>query len=551
MPAPTVAEAPPLVEGAPKPRKSKSQRKKQNPKSKEKASQSERAPIPSTRNQDEGPESEGDSNRQSDVDTEPAKYQPLNGITSGKPETHTNGLQNKEIISKDSSSADDGGLGKSKEKSKEPNDAMDELRKDMELLRLAHTEELEALNQRVEEIQGEKEEAESQYRSLLEKVGTIKAQLGGRLKADAEALAQASVQIDELESDKRKHGEIIRALETKVAGMTEDNEAKSKELSTLRNRTNLSQQNWIHEREDLVNREAYVREEYEAARQAMQDWEVLAMEERSIRESLTEKLAVLDEELTGQREAFDSAVKERDTQSNTVDGLQRALQEIQSGKLIRVRIQTKQLIALLARKVELRDLVESNQTLVDDLKRQLQEHQLVATRSKTELESVKKDLERALPFESEVKEKNLLIGKLRHEAVTLNDHLTKALRFLKKGKPEDNVDRQIVTNHFLQFLALDRADPKKFQVLQLIAALLNWTDEQREQAGLTRKGAPSGSLRAQISPFLRTPSSPALSSELSAETPNRESLAELWSNFLEQEAGSRPKPESGSGGPKP
>lgn len=45
------------------------------------------------------------------------------------------------------------------------------------------------------------------------------------------------------------------------------------------------------------------------------------------------------------------------------------------------------------------------------------------------------------PFEKEVKEKNLLIGKLRHEAVTLNDHLTKALRFLKKGKPEDNVDR--------------------------------------------------------------------------------------------------------------
>ena len=81
-----------------------------------------------------------------------------------------------------------------------------------------------------------------------------------------------------------------------------------------------------------------------------------------------------------------------------------------------------------------------------------------------------------MPFEKEVKEKNLLIGKLRHEAVILNDHLTKALRFLKRGKPEDNVDRQIVTNHFLHFLALDRSDPKKFQILQLIAALLGWTD---------------------------------------------------------------------------
>jgi hypothetical protein len=36
--------------------------------------------------------------------------------------------------------------------------------------------------------------------------------------------------------------------------------------------------------------------------------------------------------------------------------------------------------------------------------------------------------------------------------------------------------RQIVTNHLLHFLALDRSDPKKFQILQLIAALLGWDD---------------------------------------------------------------------------
>lgn len=70
----------------------------------------------------------------------------------------------------------------------------------------------------------------------------------------------------------------------------------------------------------------------------------------------------------------------------------------------------------------------------------------------------------------------MLIGKLRHEAVTLNEHLTKALRILKKGRPEDNVDRQIVTNYILHFLAIDRSDPKKFEALQLIAALLNWSD---------------------------------------------------------------------------
>lgn len=36
--------------------------------------------------------------------------------------------------------------------------------------------------------------------------------------------------------------------------------------------------------------------------------------------------------------------------------------------------------------------------------------------------------------------------------------------------------RHVVTNHLLHFLALDRSDPKKFQILQLIAALLQWDD---------------------------------------------------------------------------
>jgi hypothetical protein len=103
------------------------------------------------------------------------------------------------------------------------------------------------------------------------------------------------------------------------------------------------------------------------------------------------------------------------------------------------------------------------------------------------------------------------------------------------------ISRQIVTNHFLHFLALDRTDPKKFQILQLIASLLNWTEEQKEQAGLARPGAASGSLRLPISPFHRTPSTPSLSSEFFTEpagsgVKERESLADLWTGFLERSA---------------
>ena len=125
----------------------------------------------------------------------------------------------------------------------------------------------------------------------------------------------------------------------------------------------------------------------------------------------------------------------------------------------------------------------------------------------------------------------------------------------------------------MHFLALERADPKKFQVLQIIASLLAWTDgkadfcasnfrsrsltvtEQREQAGLARPGASNPNLRVPLSPWHRTPSTPALSTDFFPEGGTRkESLAELWSDFLEQEAQEgikSPRSPSSSGGSKP
>ncbi len=148
------------------------------------------------------------------------------------------------------------------------------------------------------------------------------------------------------------------------------------------------------------------------------------MEERSIREGLADRVAELEDQLSSQKEAYERAASERDSQSQVVDGLQRALQDIQE-----------------ARKVELREMVESSQAQLDALNKLVHEAESRATEAEAAREALTKELERAAPFEKEVKEKNLLIGKLRHEAIILNDHLAKALRFLKKAKPEDNIDR--------------------------------------------------------------------------------------------------------------
>lgn len=397
-----------------------------------------------------------------------------------------------------------------------------ELRKSLENIQEKHEEEITGLQEQLEESQAGKEHFETQYRNLLGRVNGIKASLGDRLKADAEKLEQARSQIEDLEEQNHGLQETNEALAVDISRLRRESESQASEIANLRSRANLSQQNWIKERDELIQREAFAREEFENAKQMMQDWEVVAMNERSLRETLGDRVTELEEQLSAQREAYEKAASERDSQSLTVDGLQRALQDIQD-----------------ARKRELRELVEHSQSQLEELRKQLQAAEEASSSSKAALEATQKELERASPFEKEVKEKNLLIGKLRHEAVTLNDHLTKALRILRKGKPEDNVDRQIVTNYLLHFLAIDRSDPKKFEALQLIAALLNWNDEQREQAGLARPGASNNSLRIPLSPFRRTPSTPSLNMDhLNAtnSSNSKESLAELWSNFLEHEA---------------
>jgi len=144
-----------------------------------------------------------------------------------------------------------------------------------------------------------------------------------------EELAEARGQIEQLEATNTS---LNKQNQSRTIEFAQEGDERSKELSVLRNRMTLSQQNWNEERDDLIQREAFAREEFENAKQAMQDWEVLATEERSIRENLQERVSELEEQIASNREVYQRIKEERNTQSLTVDGLQKALQEIQDGK---------------------------------------------------------------------------------------------------------------------------------------------------------------------------------------------------------------------------
>ena len=117
------------------------------------------------------------------------------------------------------------------------------------------------------------------------------------------------------------------------------------------------------------------------------------------------------------------------------------------------------------------------------------------------LEESNTNITRTQELEKEIKEKQLLIGKIRHEgtymywyyssinvllAVIMNEHLMEALRRLRRNSTDFNVDRRLVTNVLLSFLSTPRADGKRFEMLSLLASVLSWNDLEREKAGLQR-----------------------------------------------------------------
>ncbi|KAI5457360.1 golgi matrix protein [Mariannaea sp. PMI_226] len=494
--------------------------KKKNNKKKKNAGKNKDAGNGDGKQESENIDLDGDTTQ---TDAPDADETPITESNGHAIEPKSNGLP---VPTNDGEKTDDSDTSAKLEAMSKEREALraevEQLRKQLESIQESHSSEVTQLQSELEETNIAKENAEEQYQVLLGRVEKIKETLSDRLRRDKAELEEAKERIEELEAQNDELQNAAQSSGDDVHKLKEDLQDATRELNTLRSRNNLSQQNWQKEKKELVRAVQHLKEEMETTANAMGEWEVIAMEERSIKETLADKVSELEEQIATLRQGYESAAAERDSQTTLIDNLQNALREIQD-----------------ARKRELREMVETTEEQVQGLKKLVQEADARATDAEAAKASLTQELERTAPFEKEVKEKNLLIGKLRHEAIVLNEHLTKALRYLKKTKPEDNVDRQIVTNHLLHFLTLDRGDVKRFQVLQVMAGYLNWTDEQREQAGLARPGTSTNNLRVPLSPFHRTPSSPSLSADVFSEptsAKDKESLSDLWASFLERSA---------------
>ncbi|KAH9941857.1 uncharacterized protein BXZ73DRAFT_41364 [Epithele typhae] len=375
---------------------------------------------------------------------------------------------------------------------------------------------VQRLENELQRTREEKDALAAQYRNLLAKLTTMRTTLGNKLKQDAEELDRQEQLVQQLTAQNDDLANTVETLKSELIASNEEAERASKELETMRTRAlhDNSQETYLRERE-LRELQA----ELEQCRIERDEWEqkalqvhVSADEARTIADSLRRDLEV-------EREAKQRVEMGLEIEREKCSNLQSVLEDFQSSK-----------------DHDLKQAVKDYEARLTSVTQLLAEFKSRALNAELQLEESSSSNARVQELEKEVKDKGILIGKLRQEAVIMNEHLMEALRRLRRSSSETNVDRRLVTNVLLSFLNTPRADSKRFEMLQLLASVLSWDDDAREKAGLQRNNVaqPSGGLFWGRSTAPSPTSKPA---DLQ-KTDETESFSRLWVEFLLTEAAS-------------
>ncbi|KZT69193.1 hypothetical protein DAEQUDRAFT_757173 [Daedalea quercina L-15889] len=387
---------------------------------------------------------------------------------------------------------------------------------------------IQRLQRELERTKEDKDKLATQYRNLLSKLTTMRTTLGNKLKQDAEELDRQNELVQQLTVEKEDLAETIETLKSELVASNEEAERSSRELEAMRSRAlqDDAQEAYMRERE---LRETQT--ELEQCRMERDEWEQKALQEHVSADEARTSLANVRRELEVERTAREMAAAELAVEREKCGNLQSVLEDFQAAKDHDVKQATKEY-----------------EVQLDKITQSLAEYKSRALNAELQLQESSTSSARTQELEKEVKEKQLLIGKLRHEAVIMNEHLMEALRRLRQSSTDTNVDRRLVTNVLLSFLSTPRGDPKRFEMLSLLATILSWTEDERERAGLQHKGGPMPAMSAVSGFFTR--GSPTRTRNLELEkTDETESFSRLWVEFLLTEAASGEEARSSSSSP--
>lgn len=166
---------------------------------------------------------------------------------------------------------------------------------------------------------------------------------------------------------------------------------------------------------ELALREA--QEDLERVRIERDEWEQEAMRERVRREELATRHSQIEMEFAHAKAEREVLREERDREMESAANLHAVLEEFQAGARTVASAEGRRLTCSTgaAKDNELQALLGDLQTQLHDTQQALEGYRQRATQAETQLQNAQNDSEKVLALSKEVKEKNLLIGKLRHE----------------------------------------------------------------------------------------------------------------------------------------
>lgn len=335
---------------------------------------------------------------------------------------------------------------------------------------------------------------ESQYKSLLGKLSLMRSTLGDRLRQDAEELDRRESQIESLNAQVADLTAGMATLREELLASNAENERVTGELDEARRQAAAAAQASATDDADTPSTAAATNEAHASAlaslRTQLTAAHSSAEHERSAREEVEERLRALETTSATLRDDATHWQSAAEAAQQSARNLQSVLEEFQADQ-----------------EAELDGAVGEYRHRYECAREELASWQSRAKSAEESYAVVKDAAARAQHLEQETREKNLLIGKLRHEAVILNEHLTEALRRLQRHASDVNVDRRLVTNVLLQFLTTPRQDAKRFEMLALIGEVLQWGDEERRVAGLKAGSSGSGQGRSAAAGIASSPSS--------------------------------------------
>lgn len=328
-----------------------------------------------------------------------------------------------------------------------------------------------ALEEELEQTKQERDEAKRQLEAIIGKLSGMKSMFQN-YKATQEELnelkeqsSQWSEKQTELELENSRLDESVKTLTEELKNLNSECDRLSASDSEARKELQLKEQELQDEKYRLENELRAAQKaasgqklEYSELSLAKEELEMENRNLRSIIDELKTKVADKEESIQKQGRRTDEVKAEYEQK---FDALRLELEEIKG------------------KNEELTALTEKERDEKEEVKRQLERVQEEAKQASQEALEVQK-------LKDEIHSKSIIIGKLRHEAIILNEHLTKSLGMLRlQLSNEDNaIDKELISNVILNFLQIPRGDAKKFEALQLISVLLEWDEQRKIQAGL-------------------------------------------------------------------